>query len=165
MDQISANIFSNLFNLLNNSKLFSAFIMIFMNLGSKYISFDMCNFHEKILSNFIVRKLAIFAIFWTATRDTKLSLVLTLAFSFIISGLFNDKSFLCIIPKKNLVETQNQGTISPEEYQNAQKIINIYQDQKKGIINNYNQIEEEEKKKINTYRFNKWKLRNSNLNS
>merc|ERR1711988_1074333 len=98
MEQISSNIFSNLFNVLNNSKLFSAFIMIIMNLGSKYISFDLSNFHEKILSNFIVRKLAIFAIFWSATRDIKLSLVLTLAFSFIISGLFNDKSSLCLIP-------------------------------------------------------------------
>lgn len=163
MEQISSNVFSNILNILNNSKLFSAFIMIIMNLGSKYISFDLCNFHEKILSSYIVRKIAIFAIFWSATRDLLLSLLLTIIFAFLISGLFNDKSFLSLIPKKKMLESKNIQNISDQEYEQAQKIVNIYINQKNKLQQDYNLVDDEENKRIKTYKFNKWRLKNYRL--
>lgn len=165
MEQIAPNIFSNIFQVLNNSKLFSAFIMVMMNLGSKYISIDMCNFHEKILSSFIVRKIAIFAIFWMATKDIVLSLVLTVAFSFVVSGLFNDKSILCIIPKKNIFMNEHQKKISKQDYESAQNVIKVYENQNnhEKYYNNLYEIEQKKKKKI--YQYNKWMLKNYNLHS
>ena len=73
-----SNLFSNLFSYLNNSKLFSALIMVIMNLGSKYISMDLNVYIERFLSSYITRKIAFFSIFWMATKDILLSVFLTL---------------------------------------------------------------------------------------
>ena len=43
------DLFSRLFHFLNNSKLFSAIIMLVMNLGSKYISMDLNSYVDRIL--------------------------------------------------------------------------------------------------------------------
>ena len=119
-------VISNSVGFLNNSSLFNAFITLVMNFGSRYISIDLCNFQEKILSSFIVRKLCIFAIFWMATRDIVLSLILTILFIFVFSGLLNSNSFLCILPK-NTIKNSKINNISKEQYQQAQKIIQDYQ--------------------------------------
>jgi hypothetical protein len=163
MEQVAPAVFSNIFQMLNNSKLFSAFVMVIMNMGSKYISIDMCDFHEKILSSFIFRKIAVFAIFWTATRDIILSLILTLIFSFVVSGLFNDKSRLCIIPKKSIFMQQKQKTITPQEVAAAQHTLKMYSDQNNPENKNKPDFEEMfenvEKRKKDTYKFNKFILK------
>ena len=117
-------VISNSLGFLNNSSLFSVFITLIMNLGSRYISIDLCNFQERILSSFFVRKLCIFAIIWMATRDILLSFILTILFVFIFSGLLNSNSFLCILPKKT-IKNSKTNTISTEQYQQAKKIILI----------------------------------------
>ena len=99
---IISNLFSRLFHFLNNSKLFSALIMVIMNLGSKYISMDLNSYIDRILSSYITRKLAFFSIFWMATKDVLLSIFLTFIFAFILEFLLNDKSKWCIIPKKEI---------------------------------------------------------------
>mgnify|MGYP001319934098 CR=1 FL=1 len=146
-------VISNSIGLLNNSSLFNAFITLIMNLGSRYISIDLCNFQEKILSSFIVRKLCIFAIFWMATRDIILSLLLTILFTFIVSGLFNSNSFLCILPKKTIKDSKSNN-ISIEQYQQAKKIIQDYELLQKN--NKYQNNPDKNKEYI--YKYNKWLL-------
>lgn len=146
-------IISNSVGFLNNSSLFNVFITLIMNLGSRYISIDLCNFQEKILSSFIVRKLCIFAIIWMATRDIVLSLILTILFIFVFSGLLNSNSFLCILPK-NTIKNSKINNISKEQYQQAQKIIQDYQLLKKN--NEYQHNSDKNKEYI--YKYNKWLL-------
>lgn len=146
-------VISNSLGFLNNSSLFSVFITLIMNLGSKYISIDLCNFQERILSSFFVRKLCIFAIIWMATRDILLSFILTILFIFVFSGLLNSNSSFCILPKKT-IKYSKINTISTEQYKQAKKIIQDYEQLKKD--NNYH--DNIDKNKENIYKYNKWLL-------
>ena len=58
---------------LNNNKYFVGIIMILLNLGSKYISIELSNSQEKILGSPIIRRLILFTVFFTATRDIWIS--------------------------------------------------------------------------------------------
>ena len=119
---------------INNSKLFSAIVMLLLNLGSKYISIELSQTHEKFLNSSIIRRLIIFTIFFTATRDIILSIILTGGFIIIISGLSHDKSKYCLIPNKYKVT----NTISDEEIKYAEELIKKAGEQRENNMTEYN---------------------------
>ena len=114
---------------LNNSKIFSGIIMILMNLGSKYVSLELSEAQEEFLSRKSVRRILIFAIFFMATKDIIISLLLTGTFLLFIGSLFNDESRYSIIKKKN----PKTKIIFKDDVIKAQKIIKKYEKQKKMI--------------------------------
>ena len=114
---------------LNNSKIFSGIIMILMNLGSKYVSLELSEAQEEFLSRKSVRRILIFAIFFMATKDIIISLLLTGTFLLFIGSLFNDESKYSIIKKKN----PKTKIIFKDDVIKAQKIIKKYEKQKKMI--------------------------------
>lgn len=161
MEQAVAQpVLTTILNVLNNSKVFAAAIMIVSNMSSKYISVDLGNFHEKIFSNAIVRKIALFAIFWMATRDIILSIILTLIFSIVMYGLLNEKSRFCIIPnKEQFIQQQDERKISDQEFENAQKIIKSYNEQKTKTEHFQNERHNENIKQKNIYKINKYMIK------
>ena len=160
-----SNFFSRFFSFLNNSKLFSALIMVIMNLGSKYISMDLNVYIERFLSSYITRKVAFFSIFWMATKDILLSIFLTFICTFIIEFLLNDKSKWCILPKKEIFMSKYRNSVSKEEYKQAKEIIDKYEKN----MNNYEYFSHlydlNNKKKENIYIRNKSQLREKGVNS
>jgi len=112
-------------NNLNNSTYFAGIMMILLNLGSKYIVMEISDTQEQFLSNIIVRRLLVFTIFFTATRDVYTSFVLTTIFIILVSGLFNEKSKYCILPNSMIYTPKEGRLISNEEIEYAQKIIDI----------------------------------------
>ena len=112
-------------NNLNNSTYFAGIMMILLNLGSKYIVMEISDTQEQFLSNIIVRRLLVFTIFFTATRDIYTSFVLTTIFIILVSGLFNEKSKYCILPNSMIYTPKEGRLISNEEIEYAQKIIDI----------------------------------------
>ncbi len=113
---------------LNNSKYIAGIMMILMNLGSRYISHDISEFQETVLSSSILRKIFIFTVFFISTRDIVVSVILTLLFVVLVSGLFNENSKYCILPiKTKPVEVR----ITKEEYDLAQSIVQKYRTQNK----------------------------------
>lgn len=112
------------FNILNNSKYFAGLMMLLMNLGSRYISLELSQFQEEILSNVIVRRAIVFTIIFIATRDIKISLIFTALFIILVSGVFNEDSSYCLLPRK-----YNPKKITKEEYHYAQTIIEKYHKQ------------------------------------
>ena len=121
---------NRIINNLNNSAYFAGVMMILLNLGSRYIVMEISDTQEQFLSNIIVRRLLVFTIFFTATRDVYTSFILTAVFIIFVTGLFNEKSKYCILPK-SMIYTPNEGRlISNEEIEYAQKIIDISEKQK-----------------------------------
>jgi hypothetical protein len=108
-------------NILNNSKYFTAMMMLLLNLGSRYVSLELTQFHEQILSNVIVRRILVFTIVFVATRDIKVSVISTAIFIILVSGIFNEESKYCILPNKG-----THHKITKEEFQYAQSIIERY---------------------------------------
>ena len=109
---------------LNGSKYFAGIMMLLMNLGGRYISMELSEMHEKILNHKIIRRLLVFVLIFYATRDVKVSLVLTAVFIIIVSGIFNEDSKYCLIPNSLVVNKKRR--IKKDEYLAAQEIVNKY---------------------------------------
>ena len=122
MDMInSLNILA--FNI-NTSKYMAGLMMILMNLGGRYISAEISDFQEEFFESPYVRRIFIFVVCFIATRDVKVSLILTLIFIILVSGIFNENSKYCILPIKRSI-----NKITKEEYIYAQSVVNKYHQQ------------------------------------
>jgi uncharacterized protein YegP (UPF0339 family) len=123
-------------NKINNSKIFAGMIMIMLNIGSKYITIKLSKSQEEYFKNSIARQLLIFSIVWMGTRDVILSLFLTATFIILTDHLFNEESNFCVIPASlknhaHILDTNNDGYVSKEEVENAMKIVEKANKQKR----------------------------------
>lgn len=84
---------------INGSKLFVGLMMIFLNIGSKFITIDLSQTQKEYLTNSILRQVLIFAIAFVGTRDIITALILTAVFTILVDGLLNEKSPIGILPK------------------------------------------------------------------
>lgn len=113
---------------LNNSTFFAGLMMIFMNVGSKYITIELSKTQEQYLQHSFARQLLLFAIVWFATKDIFISLILTASFIIMADHLFNENSRFCIIPEKwrpiyEFADLNNDGQVSEQELAQAIHIL------------------------------------------
>jgi len=113
---------------LNNSKFFAGVVMILLNVGSKFIAIQFSRSTEEYLKLNITKQILVFAMAWMGTRDIYTALILTAVFTVLSDHLFNEESPYCVVPKKyrllsKLVDTNNDGTVSEEEINNAISIL------------------------------------------
>jgi len=108
---------NNSFDVLNNSKLFAGIIMILLNIGSKYIVMELSDTHEEFFNNIIIRRIIVFTVVFTATRDIITSLILTGVFILLVSGLFNEDSKFSVLKKKP------KKKYNKNDIHNAQKVM------------------------------------------
>jgi hypothetical protein len=71
----------------NGSKLFLGVMMILLNLGSRHLVDEFSASEEEYSRNLVLRRVAIFAVCFTATRDIITSLLLTAGFIIIATGV------------------------------------------------------------------------------
>ena len=115
-------------NSINQSKLFMGIVMLLMNIGSKYIEFGFSKTQEEALRNGIGREILIFAIVFLGTHDIVISILMTAAFIILSDHLFNEESDYCVAPNylkgiSSLIDTNNDGKISPEEEKRAMELL------------------------------------------
>lgn len=120
---------------LNTSKFFTGLIMIMLNIGSKYITVKLSKSQEAYMKNYVIREVLIFSICWMGTRDIYTALILTAVFFILTQHLFNEESDMCILPQRykelhKLVDTNNDGEISPSEIADAVKLLTKAKEQK-----------------------------------
>ena len=109
---------------LNNSKFFAGFVMLIMNIGSKYITIELSSSQESYLKYTLGRQILIFAILWMGTRDIVIALILTCIFIIFADYLFNENSKYCLLPEKYKdleleLDKNKDGKISTKEIQDA----------------------------------------------
>ena len=115
MDAFIANI--------TNNKLFLGSIMLLTNIGGRFLMMEFPTNLDKIFTQYaILRYLVLFSIFFMATRDIKMSILLTLGYFIIIKFLINEKSSFCIIKEQNKEEKK----VKKEEFEKAKLIIDRY---------------------------------------
>lgn len=115
---------------INTSKYMAGLMMILMNLGGRYISAEITDFQEEFFESPYVRRIFIFVVCFIATRDVKVSIILTIIFIVLVSGIFNENSKYCILPIKRSV-----NKITKEEYIYAQSVVNKYHQQQMKKMN------------------------------
>jgi len=84
---------------LNGSKLFAGLMMIFLNIGSKFVTIELSSNQKQFLANSILRQVLVFAVAFVGTRDLLISLVLTAVFTILVDGLLHESSPISILPK------------------------------------------------------------------
>ena len=112
-------------NKIGSNKIVIGLLMLFMNLCARHIIKDLStSFHIKIFTSKFARRFSIFAILFIATRDIKISLILTAAFVIIFLNLLNEKSDYCILPDSyKQLDKNKDGVISNEEIEHAYNIL------------------------------------------
>lgn len=124
------NLLDNM-NKMNGNKYLAGIALLMLNLGSKYLIIDISKSTEQLLKLTIIRRFTLFSIFFIGTRNILISLILTAVFIVFSSGLFNDNSKFCILPKK-----LKEVDIEPKEYQKALEIVEKYNIQQNNIMEN-----------------------------
>ena len=113
-------------NFTNESKFFFGLTMMLFNFGSKYIVVDISKSHEAFLKSTIIRRITIFCMFFVATKDLYVSLLMTAVFIVLAYGIFNRESKMCILPK-----SLYDDTVTEDEYSLAKELMRKYEDQQK----------------------------------
>jgi len=126
---------------LSTSKLFLGLLMIFMNIGSRYIELKLTSGQEMILKN-IASEALIFTISFIATKDIVSSLIITGIFIILANFVFNEKSKYNILPDKytklaSMIDTNKDNIISDDEINKAYEILK----KARGQSDNYSKLE------------------------
>lgn len=111
---------------INQSKYFAGIIMILMNMGSRYISLELSERHESILGHPMVRRLMLFTVFFTATRDIWISLGLTACFVILVTGIFHDESRFCMIPERY---RKGKKVVTKSDVEKAERVLALARQQ------------------------------------
>lgn len=109
---------------IGSNKFLLGISMLMLNLGSKYLTIEISKTQEQFFKHSIVRKLTLFSIFFIATRDLIVSIILSSIFILFTQGIFNENSKYSII-KHSFSDTTTD--ISKTDYQKAKGVINQYE--------------------------------------
>ena len=108
---------------LNKNKYFTGIMMVLLNIGARHVSLDLSKAQNAFLSSVWMRRVLVFTIIFIATRDIKVSALLTLFIVF-ITGLLNGKSKYCILPQSfKELDLNGDGEISPDEIKTAYETL------------------------------------------
>ena len=99
---------------INDNKYVWGVALLLLNIGSRYLATDLGKFHEKILSNDLVKRFVLFALFFVATRDVLIALTLTLVFSVIVYGFLHEKSRFSLVPDTKCIRDRLRAFYTPE---------------------------------------------------
>tara|TARA_B100000989_G_scaffold182369_1_gene137145 strand:- start:2234 stop:2743 length:510 start_codon:yes stop_codon:yes gene_type:complete len=118
---------NNFLDNLSTNKLFIGLMMIFMNIGSRFIELKLTKGQEMIFKN-IAREILIFTIAFMGSRDILISLILTAVFIILSNFVFNENSKYCILPAsykkiENVMDLNNDGKVSEEELEKAYEVL------------------------------------------
>jgi hypothetical protein len=124
------------FKPVNESKFIMGVLMIFLNVASKYVELGFSKTQEQALRNGLGRKILIFGIAFTATKDLVLAIIITASFEVLSQGLFHEESRFCLMPERmkrisKLIDTNKDGVISKEEEDRVIKILENAEKQEK----------------------------------
>jgi hypothetical protein len=78
-------------NALGSSPFFLGAMMLFLNVGSRFITHELSADDSEYQQNIVLRRMAVFAACFVGTRDILTSILLTAAFVILAGGIFRGK--------------------------------------------------------------------------
>ena len=113
----------------NSNPYFIGVMMLFLNLGGRFLIMEVSKEQEKFFQNPWVRRFLIFTVLFVATRNILVAFVLTLFVVLTLGYLFNENSALCIFKggkttSKCADEKQSQGPALSMEEQEILRRLN-----------------------------------------
>ena len=93
-----SNYLHNNIQTINNSKLFAGFVIIILNISSKFVTIKLPKTIESYLKNTFSKQILVFAIAWMGTRCIYIAFIITFIFTIFMEYFFNEESMFCILP-------------------------------------------------------------------
>jgi len=90
--------------LVNNSKIFAALVVIILNIASRFINVKFSKAMEDYIRNTLSRNLLVFCAAWMGSREIYVALLITLVFMLIVDVLLNEDSRFYILTLKDKKE-------------------------------------------------------------
>ena len=123
-----STITSELFKPMSDNKLIMGLLMIFLNVGSKYIDLGFSKTQEQALRVGIAREMLIFAIVFSGTRDLVISILITASFVALSDYVFNENSRFCVIPHvlgniKKTINISENDVITDKDEKDALEVL------------------------------------------
>lgn len=106
------------FSALETNKFFIGLLMILMNLWGRYVVDEISDSEEEYRRNLILRRIAIFALAFTATRDIAVSLLLTAGFVILAMGVSRRGQEGMVNPPKKEANQPAYDSSAPPLFQN-----------------------------------------------
>jgi hypothetical protein len=127
----------NYIHTINNSKIFAGFMIITLNIASKFAHFKLSKTLEGYLKYTFSRQILVFTIAWMGTRDIYISLIMTIIFVICTEYLFHEDSNYFILSNEfkdyhvSLLENENNTEkITDEDIKKAKDILEKAKEQK-----------------------------------
>jgi len=89
----------NNIQVLNNSKIFAGFMIIVLNIASKFVNIKLSKSMESYLKYTFSKQILVFAIAWMGTRDIYIAFFISVLFIICMDYLFNEESQFCCLPE------------------------------------------------------------------
>lgn len=123
--------FDKIFNSFNTNPYFIGLMMLFLNLGGKFLSLEITKNQERIFQSTWVRRFVIFSVIFIATRNVFVAIVMTIILITLISFIFNECSPLYLFksPGKSDCTTEQKkedGGITENEINSIQQFMKTY---------------------------------------
>jgi hypothetical protein len=110
---------------LNSSTYFLAFMIVILNIGSKYLDLKIGYTMQKLLSTTTMKVLIIFTMIYTATRDIYKSIGISLVVLFLVEYILHEESSFCLIPNKyRCYKPVNKKQSNKSPYDITEKEVN-----------------------------------------
>jgi hypothetical protein len=93
----------------NSNPYFIGIMMLFLNLGGRFLIMEVSKEQERFFQNPWVRRLLIFTVLFVATRNILVAFVMTLFVILIIGFLFNENSALYIYSGRGSTDASGNG--------------------------------------------------------
>ena len=129
----------NQIQLLNSSKIFAGFMIITLNIVSKFANFKLSKTLESYFKYTFSRQILVFAIAWMGTRDIYIALIITFIFVICTEYLFHEDSQFFILTEDfkdyhiSLLENENSTEkVTEEDIKKAKEILRKAEDQGQG---------------------------------
>ena len=111
----------NFFHNLNTSTFFAGFVMLILNIGSRYINLDLNSSTESWIKYLMSKEVLVFAVSWMGTRSIYYALVITACFTVVVDHLMNVDSKYCVVPSK----FRNLHTMTEEKHGPEKKVTDL----------------------------------------
>ena len=132
---------------INSSKLFAGFMIILLNISSKFITIKLSKTMESYLKYTFSRNVLVFVMAWMGSREIYVACIITFLFIICMDYLFNENSHFCVFPesfKEYHMNIEDNQPITEEDVKKAKEVL-----EKAKTQNLFNSYSSENKMGIN----------------
>lgn len=120
------DILSGILHSLNTNPYLIGILMLLLNLGGRFLSFELTKKQEAFLQQAWLRPFIFFTVIFIATRNLAVAFWVTLFFFFVIWVVANENSPFCLIPSWRNKSTDEPARVYETNVQVLQKLNEVH---------------------------------------